>query len=118
LIFAVWVYGNPQIFGSGSTFGDADEILDKVQRSGKNYALATIANRASRYQNIALTVLFFGFIAILLLRFFLKNTLVRCWKFCCGKRLKQLKAKSNKYKAMGSYYECKISFSLSLVPSD
>lgn len=68
LVFAVWVYGNPELFGEGSTIGKASEIIELVQMQGKNYALTTIALRASRYQNIALTALFFAFIGIFLLK--------------------------------------------------
>jgi hypothetical protein len=100
---AVWVYGNPLIFGSLPGIDTDLSQFDVLQQSDIPYVFYTIYKRAIKWQTIPLSVMFIIMIVGILATIFLKNTLGKLCMACCPKRLKL--GKQDKYKTYSKYYD-------------
>jgi len=67
--FAIWIYGNPQVFATGdSQFGQVEDLTEQIEQSEALYYINTFIYRAMRPHNIALTILGVVLIAAALLK--------------------------------------------------
>jgi hypothetical protein len=103
LAVAVWVYGNPLIFGSLPGIDTDLSQFDILQQADVPYVFYTIYKRAIKWQTVPLSIMFIILVVAIFATLFLKNTLGRLCMVCCPKRMKR--TKDSKYKTYSKYYD-------------